>query len=163
MVGWLVGLALVCAFVCALVSAVVCSFLGLSACVLSWVEILGRGTVGAGWALRTSITLDLHLHRIHLVSGERTSALSLCLEPAASSRYTPSTPTGARSHPPDIPHQHRHDQAPTRPRRPYATTKKERAVRHALCASILSIFQLRPCCKVRMGPAAIGTALHHWL
>ena len=37
--GWLVGLALVCAFVCALVSAVVCSFLGLSACVLSWVEI----------------------------------------------------------------------------------------------------------------------------
>ena len=37
--GWLVGLALVCAFVCAFVSAFVCSFRGLFACVLSWVEI----------------------------------------------------------------------------------------------------------------------------
>jgi hypothetical protein len=36
---WLVGLALVCAFVCAFVSAFVCSFRGLFACVLSWVEI----------------------------------------------------------------------------------------------------------------------------
>jgi hypothetical protein len=38
--GWLVGLALVCAFVFAFVSAFVCSFRGLFACVLSWVEIL---------------------------------------------------------------------------------------------------------------------------
>ena len=37
--GWLVGLALVCAFVYALVSAFVCSFHGLFACVLSWVDI----------------------------------------------------------------------------------------------------------------------------
>ena len=39
--GWLVGWSvLVCAFVCAFVSASVCSFRGLFACVLSWVEIL---------------------------------------------------------------------------------------------------------------------------
>jgi hypothetical protein len=31
--GWLVGLALVCAFLCAFVSAFVCSFRGLFACV----------------------------------------------------------------------------------------------------------------------------------
>ena len=51
--GWLVGLALVCAFVCAFVSAFVCSFRGLFACVLSWVEILKVCVVTCGYTFTT--------------------------------------------------------------------------------------------------------------